>query len=460
MSGTGLQALVLGAGISGLGAARLLTARGASVVLADQRPVNAWSAEARQAAGWGARIHAGEKNLPWSAFDLCVVSPGFPVNSDWVQAAYALSAQVCSELELGWSDLNCRTLAVTGSNGKSTAVKWAEACLRLSGQRVALAGNYGRSVCDVAVDASGLDWLVLEVSSFQLETVNRFRPDIGVLLNIWPNHLDRHGSMDTYVAMKARLFQQMVDADVALVPATWQRRIAAALANEDTAPPLAGERATGPSVWQTFGTPDEADWATGEGQVYRAGQPVVDLRGTYFAASGHAGTAAAITAALIAAGQTPTTIQQSAIDFQPLPYRLQEIELGDGIRGINDSKATNLAALAHALRSVPGPVHLIAGGRAKENQWESVKEVLTERAKCVYLIGESADEMFAQWTPDVACMKCGDLATAVTRARCNAHTGETILLSPGCASFDQFKDYQERGEHFNRLVKELAGKGL
>lgn len=439
------KALILGAGLSGLGAARLLAAEGAMVTVADARPEKDLVQVMETLGKLGVRTHFGHAELPPEAFDVCVVSPGFAWNSDWVQAAYALCETVLPELELGWSRARCRVMAVTGSNGKSTAVKWCTEALIHAGLKALPAGNYGFSVCDAVLEHRDLDWLVLEVSSFQLETATEFRPDIGLLMNIHPNHLDRHGDMSTYTDMKARLFARTNPSDTCLVPEQWLEELR--------------RRSSGAGRWRTFGPSETADYRSNGGQVLRDGAVIADLRNTKFGSPGMQDTACAVVAMVDSAGIDVRHAVAAASLFQSLPHRVQEIAVIDGVHYINDSKSTNLAAIEHALRVVAGPVRLIAGGLAKETDFKRLKEVLEDRVRTVYLIGNSAEQMFSAWSRDVSCVICNTLDEALQHAGNDAHAGEVVLFSPGCASFDQFRNYEERGEYFTRRVRDLAGKG-
>jgi UDP-N-acetylmuramoylalanine--D-glutamate ligase len=439
------KALILGAGLSGLGAARLLAAEGTEVIVAYARPEQELGQAVAMLNHVGARMHFGHTSLPSETFDLCVVSPGFPLTSDWVREARDRCAQVIAELELGWSRARCRTIAVTGSNGKSTAVKWCAESLRAAGLHAVIAGNYGVSVSAAVLEQADPDWLVLEVSSFQLETVEMFRPDIGVLLNIHPNHLDRHGAWSVYTDTKARLFARTREEDVCLVPHAWCDEMRA--------------RSGGQGRWVTFDSEANAAYMMREGQVFRDGAPLADLSGTLFGRNGMESTACAVIAVMDAADIHPRAAVLAAGSFKTLPHRVEEVALIRGVRFINDSKSTNLAAIEHALRMVDGRVRLIAGGLAKESDFKRLKEVLADRVENVYLIGKSAEAMSSAWSRAVSCVICGTLDEAIRRTVNEARAGEVVLFSPGCASFDQFRNYEERGEHFTRRVLDLAGKG-
>lgn len=440
------QAVVLGLGASGAAAAQLLRAEGVAVTVVDRELGPRQAAARAELERAGVRVVQQPDNLPEGGFDLCVVSPGVPVQSPWIRAARARAIPVVAELELGWSRRSpaTRTVAVTGTNGKSNAVKWMAESLAEAGFAVAIAGNYGPPVCRVVREHRALDWLVLEVSSFQLETVRDFRAELGVLLNLVPNHLDRHGDMAAYRRAKAQLFARCVPEDFCLV-------------HEDCCEAVRAE-AGGAGQWRSFGVRASSDFVYRDGRVGSGERTWADLRGSYFGNEVLGANAAGVVGALVSGGLDVAAAERVARVFRPLSNRMELVAELRGVRWINDSKATTLTALAAAVRMCGGPVRLIAGGLLKEKDLTSVKEVLAQRAAGVYLIGKASEEMAAAWSDVVPCSACDTLAVAVQKAWREARSGETILLSPGCASFDQFKDFEDRGERFRQLVRLLTGE--
>lgn len=425
------SALVLGKGRSGQAAERLLQAEGTQAVIVAQDVVS--DAEFSDL-------------LRGRAFDICVVSPGFGLANPWLAAVRDAGIPLLSELELGWSRHKGKTVAVTGSNGKSTAVKWICESLQQAGQKAELGGNYGIPACEAVLEHPGLDWLVLEVSSFQLETVHDFRADVAVVLNILPNHLDRHESMELYRRTKARIFGSSSVGDACLVPVDLVTRF-----EGDT---------QGGRNWITFGATPEADYFFEKGQVFRGSEAVLDLADTLFDSPVIGScTGAAVAAVAATCGIPFGVVENAAKDFDPLPHRLQRVgELG-GVEYINDSKATNLAAVAAALQACGKEVHLIAGGLPKESDYTFIKEILAERVRRIYVIGQASQAMYQAWNGVCPCVECGSLEKAFSMARNEARTGETILLSPGCASFDQFGSFEERGERFEALFRNAVRVG-
>lgn len=433
--------IVLGLGSSGVAAARLLRAEGREVAAVDLKDGSAQQQAAAALRADGVTVELGIGPLPDRRWALAVVSPGVPLTSVWMEDLAARGVPRISELELGWSRFRGRTVAVTGSNGKSSAVKWIAESLAAGGVRAVIAGNYGPPACAVVRESGEADWLVLEVSSFQLETCRDFRADVGVVLNVQPNHLDRHGTFEAYLAAKARMFARTRSGDVRIVPDTQIADIRHAAARRF-------------GRWVTFGETPHADYRFRDGVVVRGRREAASIRGTYFDNEILGRAAAAVVAAVEACGMSGTAAARAAEAFQPLPHRLQLVREIGGVRYVDDSKATTLAAMVAALRMTGRGVRLIAGGRPKEKDFSGAKEMLARVAVKAYLMGECAERMCEAWTSAVPCEVCGTLAGALEAARRDARSGETVLLSPACTSFDQFRSFEERGDEFTRRVRE------
>lgn len=382
-----MNVVVLGAGVSGRAAAALLEREGARVALL-----------------------AGDDPWPAGAWDLCVASPGIPVTHAWFAAARAAGVRVISELQLGASRWRGRTLAVTGSKGKSSVVKLVADALVRAGRPAVPCGNYGRPLCAVVLDppaGSGTPWAVVEVSSFQMETTDDFHPDAAAILNLQEDHLDRHGSVAVYHALKRKL--------------------------------LAGAQCA------VTAADDAAACAL--------------LRGSYFDNDVLRPNGLTAVSLLRVAGLSETDIAAAFRAFDPLPHRFRCVAESGGVRYVDDSKATSLAALAAGVAMCGGPVRLIAGGTPKGDDPKNVIPCLRRAVQKVYLIGRCAEQFSAAWENDVPCEKCGTLDRAVAAARRDAVAGETVLLSPGAASFDQFENYGVRGEMFAAFVRAKAECG-
>ncbi len=440
------KALLLGSGRSGRAAEALLRSEGCTVVSICQETTPDYRYE---------DLHFDP--------DVAIVSPGFSLEQVWMADLIKRGVPLLSEMELGWSRRHCPVIAVTGSNGKSTVVKWIVEALAQAGQRAMPCGNYGFPVCGAVMLQDVPDWLVIEVSSFQLETVHEFRPDIGLLLNILPNHLDRHKSMKVYRDLKLRLFENMAETDTAVIPFDLFQK------NGEPTPACGHPSAGGDSICvhlrpsvdeslkhrKTFGTEAGADFCYQNGKVGD-----IDLNGTRFANEILGAAGAAVAAVCAACGVPASAVEASARVFVPLPHRTARVAELDGVNYVDDSKATNVVAMCAAVKMCPSSskVHLIAGGRPKEKDFSLAKDLLAQRVSYLYLIGEASGMMQAAWGDAVRCISCGTLDQAVMAAQKNALPGDTVLLSPACTSFDQFRDFNERGDCFAAAVHGLIGK--
>jgi len=389
------RAVVLGTARSGQAAAALLERHGVEVVLAGRDLCN-----------------DGDLSLLDGA-DVLVKSPGVPRDNPLVDAS---RIPVWSEVELGYRLLPNPILGVTGTNGKTTTTEWIGAMFRAAGRDVAVAGNVGRALS--AVRATAEAWIACELSSFQLEDIHDFRPRVAVLVNLEPDHLDRHGSFEAYRDAKLRIFENQRAEDTAVVPRGFGRVPGSAARVEfDADDPLPAE----------------------------PGLPGRHNREN----------AAAATAAARAAGIGDAAIAEALRTFPGVPHRLELVAEVGGVRFVNDSKATNTAAARRALASYDVPLHVILGGSRKGESFDGLVRELHGRA---YLIGETAEELAqALDRAGVPYVRCGDLGTAVPAAAAEADRGEVVLLSPACASYDQFRDFEHRGEEFRRLVQNLSG---
>lgn len=441
------SAIIIGLGASGEAAARCLLSEGARVEACDRADNETTRAAAARLKKLGAAATLGRDALPPGRFDVCVLSPGVPPGAGAAREASARGIPAISELEMGWQRRSGRVLAVTGSNGKTTFANLCAAALSAAGFKAALCGNSSAPMTEAAATAGRCEWMVVEASSFQLERVEEFAPDIGVILNLHPNHLDRHGTMDAYMAAKARMFRRMREGQTAV-------------AREEILESVRGLAACG-AKWLSFGPSTNADfrWQPGRLSAAKAGgggRGEIEISGSYFDNEILGPAAAAAFAALSACGLDPAAIGKSLMAFRGLPHRMRPERVVGGVRFTDDSKATNIAALCAGLRMSDTPVRLIAGGLPKESDFSPAIPLLRGKAKAVYLIGKAAPMMAEQWREAAACVECGDLESAVSIAWRDARPGETVLLSPGCASYDQFRNFEERGVRFVEIVDELA----
>ncbi len=430
--------LVVGLARSGTAAALALAARGETVIGSDSAGI----APAELAQAGVELVDDALAALPRAG---CVVkSPGVRADAPVIAAARERGVAVIGELELAWRLLPNPFVAVTGTNGKTTTVELIGAMYRAAGAAVAVAGNVGRALSLLATPPphgeAPLDpatTVVCEASSFQLEDSVAFAPHAAVLLNLAPDHLDRHGDMGGYLAAKLRVFANQGPEDFAVLP---RRGFDA---------PVPGRAAR-----LTFGSDADADMrCDGEWLLWR-GEPLVALSGIRLRGPHNVENAMAAAAAALACGLPADGVVGALASFPGVPHRLEEIATLEGVLFVNDSKGTNVASTLVALRSFePGSVHLILGGRGKGEEFGALREDVATRARAVYLIGETAVEIAAALQgAGVALLACRTLERALEAARTAAVAGEVVLLSPAATSFDQFHDFEERGDEFRRLV--------
>jgi UDP-N-acetylmuramoylalanine--D-glutamate ligase len=354
-----------------------------------------------------------------------VKSPGVPHEAPVIQAARARGIDVTGELELAWRLMpDTRFVAVTGTNGKTTTVELLGTMLG-----AAVAGNVGTALSSLVEDAPPL--VVCEASSFQLEDTSQFAPEIAVLINLGEDHLDRHGSVEAYHAAKMRVFANQAGDDVAVVPLGLD---------------VPGRRVT-------FGGPG-ADLAHDGGRLLWRGEPLIDAAEIRLRGAHNLENAMAASAAALADGAPAAAVRAALRSFGGVPHRLEEVAERGGVLYVNDSKATNVAAAVVGIEAFePGTVHAILGGSLKGGGFAGLRAALGSRARAAYLIGEAAPRLEADLAEVVPLRRAGDLATAVAQARAAAEPGDVILLSPATASYDQYENFERRGDHFRELAR-------
>jgi UDP-N-acetylmuramoylalanine--D-glutamate ligase len=408
---------------SGIAAALALRARGEEVIGCDagapDDPRLAEAAGRLSQAGVEVHLDASGEDLAARARTL-IKSPGVPSDAPTVRAARDRGLGVLGELELAWRLLENEFIAVTGTNGKTTTTEWIGHIHREAGLEVAVAGNVGTAVTSLVSEIAPAATVVCECSSFQLEDTIAFAPETAVLLNIAPDHLDRHRSLDDYVAAKLRVFANQKPDDVAIAP--------------DDAPALPG----------------------GARRVVLGAGPetaLVDASPIGLPGEHNRQNAIAAAATCLERGIEPEAVAAGLQSFGGVAHRLELVAVRDGVSYVNDSKATNVDSTLVALRAYAGGIHLIAGGRGKQQDFAPLAPLVTERCAAAYLIGEAAAELRAALAgTGVPLRESGDLHSAVAAARAAASPGEIVLLSPACASYDQYPDFEARGEEFRRLV--------
>lgn len=460
----GARVTVVGAQRSGVAAARLLARQGATPFLTERGPDADGSAESLARAG--VQSEFGGHTARALAADVVVLSPGVPTTAPLVQQAIRQGLPVYSEIEVASWFCRGPIVAITGSNGKTTTTSLVGHLFATAGRRHVVAGNIGYAFSDYADDVDADTVVLLEVSSFQLDHVSTFRPHVAVLLNITPDHLDRYGhSFEAYAEAKFRLWER-------LAPSDWL------VASADD--PLVAERAAAVAearglapVW--FSQQTEPD----RGAFVRDGEIVLRLSSTPLAVvppdetlmhtselalPGRHNLYNSLAAAIVARAMEirSDVVRESLTSFEGVPHRLEKVRTVDGVAWINDSKATNVNAVWYALESFPpigadgAGVVLIAGGRDKGNDYGPLERLVAERVKAVVAIGEGAEAVEASLGARAPhSVRAGSMEEAVQFARVLAEPGDTVLLSPACASFDMFDDYEHRGDVFKQLVHAL-----
>lgn len=448
--------LVLGLGKSGLAAAELLRQRGARVLALDSADSPALQRDAVQLKAQGVVVELGAEEAPNVNFDLAVVSPGVPWSNPILQELNQRKVPILGEFELGYQHSLCLNVAITGTNGKTTTTELVERLLTAHHIKTLAAGNIGLPVCSVAERTKDLDFLTLEVSSFQLETIQYFRPAVGVLLNITPDHLDRYDRMADYALAKGRLFMNQQPFDWAIVQSE-------ALAQ------LRGLKVNIPSKVITFSASNRrADLYLDRSLIISRlddwNGPLLDINQTRLVGPHNAENVMAA----LAVGRVLRIPLETMVDalksYEPAAHRCELVAEIGGVKFINDSKATNLDAVHKALLAVPTAqpgepnVWLIAGGRDKGFEYHDIGPLLSQRVKGAFLIGETREKIRAAWSLFTPCTLKDSLIEAVHEAAAGAVSGDVVLLSPACSSFDQFQNYQHRGDVFRQAVAELRSR--
>jgi UDP-N-acetylmuramoylalanine--D-glutamate ligase len=437
--------LVVGLARSGQAVARLLAGRGEVVKAVD-------SGRPEGAAGLsqvGVEVLLDADGLALlDGIRTVVKSPGVPRQAPVIAAALERGIDVVGELELAWRAIPNRFVAVTGTNGKTTTVELLGHVYRTAGEPVAVAGNVGTPLSALAGEIESDATVICEASSFQLEDSVAFAPECAVFLNFAPDHLDRHFDLDSYLAAKLRIFAGQGNDDVAVYNADDP-----ALADIDLggcARRVAFCRGAGP----------DCEVAVAEGTIFYDGEPLLAVSELGLFGEHNVANAMAAAAAALSMGLDRDAVREGLRSFAGVPHRLEPVAEIDGVRFVNDSKATNVASTTVGLRAFDGGIHAIFGGSEKGEDYAPLLEVVRERCRACYLVGASAERLAEALAPaidaGVPLYRCADLEEAVRRAAVAAEPGETVLLSPACASFDAFENFERRGERFREIVEALA----
>ena len=441
------RVLVVGLGRSGIASALFLKAHGARVTVSDSKSHEQLREEIPALLDQGIAVETGgHGERAFQNQDLIVVSPGVPVDAPPLVQARALGETVIGEIELASQFLPGPIIAITGSNGKTTTTTLVGEILRKSGMETMVGGNIGTPAISLAAKATRDTAIVLEVSSFQLETIRSFRPKIAVVLNITPDHLDRHRTFQAYVDAKSRVFENQQEGDFAVLNA-----------DDPTCVELGG-RTRGQGFWFSRKRRVERGAFIENGQIVfrrdgvREIMPVVEvpLKGAHNIEN----VLAAICAAALM-GCEAERIRAAIHEFQAVEHRLEFVAKIRGVDYYNDSKATNVDATIKALESFPANIHLILGGKDKGSDYTVLNELLRKRVKVVYTIGAAAEKIQSHIQGATSIIPAATIEAAVKQAAQSAHPGDVVLLAPACASFDQFNNYEHRGKVFKELVLAL-----
>ena len=443
----GKNVLVIGLARTGIATAEFCAARGARVTVIERQPESAVAEAAGSLRRLSVRVECGG-DFPelFSGVELIVPSPGVPADLPAIRQARAGGVKVWSEIELAWRFLRGRLIAITGSNGKTTTTSLLGHIFNFARFPVLVGGNIGTPLISLVAESSDAAVIVAEVSSFQLELIESFRPDVAVMLNLTSDHLDRHVSFENYARAKWRIFENQRDTDAAIL-------------NADDAE-VASRVPGGPRIFwcSRLRTVAAGAFLRGGSLILRDGgaesallrRDEIQLRGDH----NFENVLAACVAAHLA-GVPADAIAAAARTFTGVEHRLEFVAEVAGVRFYNDSKATNVDATCRALDSFTEPLHVILGGKDKGSDYTALREPLSRHAARVFLIGAAADKIAEEIGDAIPVSMAETLQEAVSRAFAVARPGEIVLLAPACASFDQFRNFEHRGETFKQLVAQL-----
>jgi UDP-N-acetylmuramoylalanine--D-glutamate ligase len=430
---------VLGAGLSGTAAALLLHSEGARVTVLDSaEEKNLLKSTLDNLRTQGVQVIWGTAaDEDSSTYQMAVLSPGIDPASRLARNFSSRKIEMIGELELGWRSCEIPVIAVTGTNGKTTTTELLAQMLNACGQKTIACGNIGKPLSEVARERQPFDVLTVEVSSFQLEAIQTFRPSISLWLNFAPDHLDRYRSVADYRAAKLRIFENQTADDIAVINAIEK---------------IPGIR---PRTITFSAYTDQADFRLSKGTIMYDGQAVLRLSDTKLRGLHNIENLMATLAAGMARGLSFPEMVPPLRKYTPQPHRCEFVREVAGVGYVNDSKATNIDALEKALGAQTKPVILIAGGKDKGFTFDPLRSVVKEKVKSAILIGEMAESIGQSWNGAANSEIANSLADAVERAHAIAKPGEVVLFSPGTSSFDMFKSYADRGDQFRALVQAL-----
>ena len=451
MDVTNKRVLVVGLGRSGVASALFLKAKGARVTVSDTKPQDQLKDEIPALLDQGIVVETGgHGERTFGGQDLIVLSPGVPTDAPPLVQARTLGENVIGEIELAACFFPGRIVAITGSNGKTTTTTLAGEILSSGGYRAAIGGNIGTPAISLVEGATAGTIAVWEVSSFQLETIQTFRPQIAVVLNVTPDHLDRHRTFTAYADAKARILENQQPEDFAVLNA------------DDLACVELAARTRAQVFWFSRTREVKQGAFVHDGRIFfrdHSGQNEIMLVSDIPLKGGHNVEnvlAAVCVGALLRC--EPDRIRKTVHDFKAVEHRLEHVATIRGVEYYNDSKATNVDATIKALESFPANIHLILGGKDKGSDYTVLKDLLRQRVKRVYTIGAAAAKIESQIKGAAEVDHAETLETAIRHASDVAKPGDIVLLAPACASFDQFRNYEHRGKVFKEVVRELSAR--
>jgi UDP-N-acetylmuramoylalanine--D-glutamate ligase len=446
----GKRILVVGLGKSGVAAALFLQARGARVTVSDAKAEEQLRQEIPALLDKGITVESGgHGERTFRDQDLIVLSPGVPVDVPLVGQARSRGVPVIGEIELASRFLKGHLVAITGSNGKTTTTTLAGEVISMGGYETLVGGNIGTPAISLVEESTSDTYNVLEVSSFQLETIESFHPEIAVILNVSPDHLDRHRTFQAYVAAKARIFEQQRESDFAVLNAG--DKTCLELANHIRAQTRWFSRREVKSG--AYVKDGKIYWKDDEGEQEMMPVSEIPLKGAHNLEN----VLAAVCVGRLV-GCERHRIRRAVQEFKAVEHRLEFVASVNGVEYYNDSKATNVDATLKALESFPSGIHIILGGKDKGSDYSALSALLKERARRVYTIGAAAEKIELQIAGAAEIVHAETLEAAVRRAAESAVAGDVVLLAPACASFDQFENYEHRGRVFKEAVQALAAR--
>jgi UDP-N-acetylmuramoylalanine--D-glutamate ligase len=447
------RVLVVGLGKSGVASALFLKAHGARVTVSDTKSGDELRNEIPALLDHGITVETGgHGERTFRGQDLIVVSPGVPVDLPMLVQARAMGEVVIGEIELAAQFLQGPIVAITGSNGKTTTTTLTGEILTAGGLPTLVGGNIGTPAISLAERAKQESVIVLEVSSFQLETIQRFHPKVAVVLNVTPDHLDRHRTFDAYVDAKARIFLNQRSDDFAVLNQDDPTCVTMAARTQAQVFWFSRQKEVKQGAWVRDGNIVFRD---GRGETKTSQREIMLVSEIPLKGAHNLENALAAVCAGALMGCAPEKIRQAVLEFKAVEHRLEFVATIGGVDYYNDSKATNVDATIKALESFPANIHLILGGKDKGSDYSALNDLLRQRAKRVYTIGAAAGKIESQ-IKGVEVVHAETLQNAVHKANAVAVAGDVVLLAPACASFDQFKNYEQRGQVFKEIVQGLG----